>query len=190
MKPEVLSSKTIYSGKVFDVRVDEIREGEVVYERDIVVHPGSAVVVPVFDDGTVGLVRQYRHAAEKHLLEMVAGGIEHGESPETAARRELEEELGVTAERLKKISEFYVSPGFVTEKMHVFLATGLTEVGQKLEADEILTIERHTFAVLLEMIALGHIEDAKTIIGITLAAEHEHTAAQTDRLPSSIHAPD
>ncbi len=190
MKPEVLSSKTVYSGNIFDVRVDEIREGDVEYERDIVVHKGSAVVVPVFDDGTVGLVRQYRHAAGKHLLEMVAGGIEPGEDPQAAAVRELEEELGVAAERFQKISEFYVSPGFLTEKMHVFMATGLTEVGQKLEADEILTIERHTFAVLLEMISLGQIEDAKTIIGISLAAKLTDAVDPSAKLPSSIHAPD
>ncbi len=190
MKPQLLSSKTIYSGNIFDIRIDEIREGEAQYKRDIVVHPGSAVVVPVFDDGTVGLVRQYRHAAGKHLLEVVAGTLDRGEDPHTAAVRELEEELGVTAERLEKISEFYVSPGFVTEKMHVYLATGLTEVGQKLEPDEIITIERHTFLVLLEMINLGQIEDAKTIIGISLAAKLTGAEPAFAKLPSSIHAPE
>lgn len=169
--PEVLSSKTIYRGKVFDVRVDEIREGDVEYERDIIVHGGSAVILPVFADGTVGLVRQYRHAAGKYLLEIAAGTLEEGEDPLTGAIRELEEEIGVTSGKIEKLSEFYVSPGFLTEKMHLFLATELTEVGQKLEADEILTIERHSFPDLLEMVKNGEIDDAKTIIGITLASK-------------------
>ncbi len=167
---EILSSQTIYNGKVFDIRVDEIREGGVEYKRDIVVHPGSAVIMPVFADGTVGVVRQYRHAAGEHLLELCAGTIDKGEEPEAAAHRELREEVGVTAARLEKLTEFYVSPGFLTEKMHLFLAAELTEVGQALEPDEILTIERHSIPALLEMIRLGEIRDAKTIIGITLAA--------------------
>jgi len=170
MKPEVLSSKTIYTGKVFDIRVDEIREGDVAYKREIVVHRGSAVILPVFADGTAALVRQYRHAAGAYLLEIAAGTLNAGEDPLTGCIRELEEEIGVTAEKIEKLSEFYISPGFLTENMHVFLATGLTEVGQKLEADEILTVERHTFPALLRMIEQGEIVDAKTIIGVTLAA--------------------
>ncbi len=171
MKPETLSSKTIYSGDVFDIRVDEIREGDAEYKRDIVVHNGSCVIIPIYDDGTVALVRQYRHAAGKELLEVAAGTLEDGEDPRTAAIRELEEEIGVTAETIEQISEFYVSPGFLTEKMFVFVATGLTEVGQKLEDDEILTIERHRFPALMQMIERGEIEDAKTIIAIMLASK-------------------
>jgi len=171
MLPETLGSETIYKGKVFDIRVDEIRDGEVEYKRDIIVHGGSAVILPVFEDGTVALVRQYRHAAGKYLLELAAGTLENGEDPRTGAIRELEEEIGVTAAKIEQLCEFYVSPGFLTEKMHVFVATGLTEVGQKLEDDEILTIERHSFPALLEMIENGEIEDAKTIVGITLAAK-------------------
>jgi ADP-ribose pyrophosphatase len=167
MQPETLSSETIYKGTIFDIRVDEIREGDVAYKRDIVVHPGSAVIVPVFEDGTVALVRQYRHAVRKYLLEAPAGTLDGGEDPETGARRELEEEIGVTAGKIEKLCEFYVSPGFLTEKMHVYLATDLTDVGQKLEADEVLTVERHTLPALLEMIRSGEILDAKTIIGIT-----------------------
>jgi ADP-ribose pyrophosphatase len=171
MKTETLSSKTIYSGDVFDIRVEAIREGDAEYQRDIVVHRGSCVIIPVYDDGTVALVRQYRHAAGKELLEVAAGTLEDGEDPQTAAVRELEEEIGVTAETTEKISEFYVSPGFLTEKMFVYVATGLTEVGQKLEEDEILTIERHSFPDLLQMIERGEIEDAKTMVGIMLAAK-------------------
>ena len=130
--PVTLNSEPVYKGKVFDIRLDEIREDGIEYKREIVVHHGSAVIVPVFDDGTVALVRQYRHAAGKYLLEIPAGSLNDGEDPETGAIRELEEEIGVTAAKIEKLSEFYVSPGFLTEKMHVFLATGLTDVGQKL----------------------------------------------------------
>ena len=171
MSPETVCSDLIYKGKVFDIRVDEIREGEIEYKREIVVHKGSAVVIPVFDDGTIALVRQYRHAAGRSLLEVCAGTLNEGEDPELGAIRELEEEIGVRANKIEKISEFYVSPGFLTEKMFVFLATGLTEVGQKLEEDELLTIERHSIPALLEMIRIGDIEDAKSMVGIMLAAE-------------------
>lgn len=168
---ETLSTETIYKGKIFDIRIYEISEGEVEYKREIVVHKGSAVVIPVFEDGTVALVRQYRHAAGKYLLEICAGTLNEGEDPEIGARRELEEEIGVTAAKVEKLCEFYVSPGFLTEKMHLYLATGLTETTQNLEPDEILSVERHSLADLLEMVTKGEIEDAKTIIGITMAAK-------------------
>lgn len=167
---ETLSSEPIYKGKIFDIRVDSIREGEIEYKREIVVHKGSAVVIPVFDDGTVALVRQYRHAAGKYLLEICAGTLNEGEDPEIGARRELEEEIGVTAGKIEKLCEFYVSPGFLTEKMHLYLATELTKTEQNLEADEILTVERQSLADLVKMVNGGEIEDAKTIIGILQTA--------------------
>ncbi|MEP7214393.1 MAG: NUDIX hydrolase [Acidobacteriota bacterium] len=167
---EVLSTETIYKGKIFDINVDSIREGDVEYKREIVVHKGSCVVIPVFDDGTVALVRQYRHAAGKYLLEICAGTLNAGENPEIGARRELEEEIGVTAGKIEKLCEFYVSPGFLTEKMHLYLATELTETRQMLEPDEILTVERYSLPQALEMTRTGQIEDAKTIIGITMVA--------------------
>lgn len=167
---ETLSTESIYKGKVFDIRIDEIREGDVEYKREIVVHKGSAVIVPLFDDGTVALVRQYRHAAGKYLLEIPAGTLNVGEDPKLGAARELEEEIGVTAGKIEKLTEFYISPGFLTEKMYLYLATELTETSQKLESDELLTVERHSFSKLFEMIQTGAIEDAKTITGIMLAA--------------------
>jgi ADP-ribose pyrophosphatase len=170
MHPEKLSSETVYEGKVFDIRIDEIRDGDIEYKREIVVHKGSCVVIPVFEDGTVALVRQYRHAAGKYLLEICAGTLNAGEDPKEGAIRELEEEIGVRAAKLEKLTEFYVSPGFLTEKMYVYLATGLTETQQNLEEDEILTIEHHSIPALLEMIRNGEIEDAKTIAGVFIAA--------------------
>ncbi len=169
MKPEIISSVKIYDGKIFDVTLDRIREGEIEYEREIVSHDGSAVIVPVYADRTVALVRQYRHAAGKYLREIPAGSLEKGENPEEGARRELEEEIGVMAGTIEKLSEFYVSPGFLSEKMFVFLATDLTETTQNLEADELIEIERFTFEQTFEMIRQNEIEDAKTIVGLILA---------------------
>jgi ADP-ribose pyrophosphatase len=168
--PEVLSSEEKFRGRVVQLSVDTIREGEVTYRREIVHHPGSAVILPVFADGTIGLVRQYRHPARSYLLEIPAGTLEPPESPESGAVRELEEELGVRAGRIEKLTEFFISPGFLEEKMYLFLATDLIEVGQKLEDDELLNVVRVTFPQALEMIADGRIEDGKTIIGIMMAA--------------------
>ena len=169
MTPHVTNSKEEYKGRVFDVKVDTIREGDVEYKREIVVHKGSCVIVPVFEDMTVALVRQYRHAAGKYLLEIPAGGVEPGETFAEGAERELEEEIGVTASKIELITEFYVSPGFLTEKMYVFLATGLTATAQRLESDELLTVERMTFTAAFDLIRSGEIEDAKTIAGLILA---------------------
>lgn len=169
MKPELIDSKHIYKGKIFDVSLATVREHEVTYEREIVSHNGSAVIVPVFADQTVALVKQYRHPAGKYLLEIPAGSLNKGEDPKLGAARELEEEIGVTAGKIEKLTEFYVSPGFLGEKMHVFLATDLTEVGQNLEEDELLSIERYDFPTLFQMIARGEFEDAKTMVGLILA---------------------
>jgi ADP-ribose pyrophosphatase len=168
-KPKVLETKGVYHGRVFDVTADTIREGETTYLREVVHHPGSAVIIPVFADGTVALVRQYRHPAARYLLEAPAGSLDGGETPVAGAARELEEELGFTAEKLDLISEFYVSPGFCSERMWVYLATELTETKQRLEADELIEVVRLPFSQALEMITRGEIEDAKTIIGLMLA---------------------
>ena len=169
MKPEVISTESIYKGKIFDVSLAEIREGETEYKREIVSHKGSAVIVPVFRDKTIALVKQYRHAAGKYLWEIPAGSLAGDENPETGARRELEEEIGVTAKSIEKLTEFYVSPGFLSEKMFIYLATDLTETQQNLEEDELIEIEKITFEQAFEKIKNGEIEDAKTMLGLILA---------------------
>src|SRR6266480_792668 len=168
--PQILDSKEIFRGRIFDVTVDTIREGQKTYQREVVHHPGSAVIIPVFADGSVALVRQYRHPAVRYLLEAPAGTLKRGEVPEQGAARELEEELGVVAGRLEKLSEFFVSPGFCEEKMWVYLATELTETKQRLEEDEVIEVVRLPIDRALQMITDGEIEDAKTIIGLMLAA--------------------
>src|ERR1700751_5339796 len=159
--PEFLDSKKIFEGRVFSVTVDTVREGDTTYTREVVHHPGSAVILPAFDDGTIALVRQYRHPAVKYLLELPAGTLNDKERPEEGAARELEEELGMVAGRLEKLSEFFVSPGFCAEKMWLYLATDLTATTQRLEDDEIIEIVRVPIDRALQMITDGEIEDAK-----------------------------
>src|SRR6478672_6840427 len=169
--PETLSSESIYKGRIFNIRVDEIREDDLTYKREIVEHRGSAVIVPLFDDGTVALVRQWRQPAGKHLLEIPAGSLEVDEDPLTGALRELEEEIGCTAASIQHLASFYVSPGFLSEKMHVYLATGLRETAQNLDEDERIDIVRLPLIEAIDLCRSGEIEDAKTIVGLTFTAE-------------------
>jgi len=171
--PKILDSQKIFDGRVFKVTVDTVREGELTYQREVVHHHGSAVILPVHDDGTVVLVRQYRHPAVRYLLEVPAGTLNDGERPEMGAARELEEELGLIAGRMEKLSEFFVSPGFLEEKMWVYLATELAEGKQRLDEDELLDIVRLPISDALEMISSGEIQDAKTIISLMLAAPRD-----------------
>ena len=168
--PKILGSKEVFHGRVFKVTVDSVLEGEKTYQREVVRHPGSAAILPVFEDGMVALVRQYRHPAVRYLLEVCAGTLNERERPEEAAARELEEELGLVAGKMEKLSEFFVSPGFCEEKMWLFLATDLSQTAQNLEDDEAVEVVRLPLSRALEMISAGEIEDAKTIIGLMLAA--------------------
>ena len=168
--PEFIESTKVFSGRVFDVTVDTVREGNKTYVREVVHHRGSAVILPAFDDGTIALVRQYRHPTVKYMLELPAGGLNDRERPEEAGARELEEELGLVAGKLEKLCEFFVSPGFCAEKMWLYLATDLTETAPRPEDDEVIEVVRLPIKRALQMITDGEIEDAKTIIGLMLAA--------------------
>jgi ADP-ribose pyrophosphatase len=169
-QPEVLSSEEVYRGRLIGVARDTVREAGKTYVREVVRHPGGAAVVAYFADGTVALVSQYRHPTVRYLLELPAGKLDPGERPEETAARELEEELGVVAGRLEQLTEFYTTPGFCAEKLWVFLATDLSETARRCEDDEIIEVVRLPYARALEMIASREIEDAKTIIGLLLAA--------------------
>lgn len=178
--PRVIASEKNFSGRVFSVTTDTIQEGPLTYKREVVHHPGSAVIIPVFSDGTIALVRQYRHPAVRYLLEIPAGTLHERERPEIGAARELEEELGVVAGKLEKLTEFFVSPGFLEEKMWLFMATELVETKQRLDEDELLDVVRLSFPDALSMIADGEIEDSKTIIGVILAAQKLGVASTED----------
>ncbi|MGH9721170.1 MAG: NUDIX hydrolase [Bryobacteraceae bacterium] len=166
---KLLSSKKAYECGLFGVTEDHATDGRG-YEirRSIVRHGGSSVVLAVDSRKRILLVRQYRLPAGKALWELPAGRLDPGEKPLTAARRELAEETGYRARHWKKLVSYYASPGFVAEKMNLFLATGLTDgVAQPMD-DEKITVRWWGSVELDRAIASGKIEDGKTIIGYLL----------------------
>jgi ADP-ribose pyrophosphatase len=165
---KVLESEVVYKGRVFELRHERVAEPDgVVTVRDIVVHPGSVVVLPVFPDGTVLLVRQYRHAAGRYLWELVAGSLDKpGEPVAAAAKRELIEEAGYTARRWRKLLDYFPSPGLLSECMHIFLATGLTAGTAQPEDDERIEPKRFRWAEIERMIRNGTIVDGKSVAGL------------------------
>jgi ADP-ribose pyrophosphatase len=160
LKPD--DSRTVYDGNLFDVTVE--RWGE--HEREIVEHPGSVAIVAVDADGTVALVRQRREAARKQLLELPAGTLEPGETPLESARRELEEETGLTGGDWRELAAFYTTPGFCREFMHLFAADGVERGDARPEPDEQLELVRWRVDEIASR--LDEIEDAKTLAGLLL----------------------
>lgn len=165
----VLKSKTLFRGRVVQLKVDRVIEpGGVETTREVVCHPGSVVVVPHLPGGRLILVRQYRHAVRENLWELVAGGMERGETPRQSARRELLEETGYHARILKPLLEFYPSPGILTEKMHLVEAWDLTPSKGQPDEDERIETGFFTIRQVLKMIQDNAIRDAKTLVGILL----------------------
>jgi len=163
----VLSSETIFKGRVFTLKRDCVAEPSgVVAIREIIAHPGSVVVLPVLDDGRIVLIRQYRHAAGQYLWELVAGHKEPNETAATGAHRELQEETGYTAKRVRKLLEIYPSPGLLGERMDIFLAEGLTKGKPQPEDDERITQKIVTLREAERWIKSGKIRDSKSIAGI------------------------
>ncbi len=168
---ERLEVRPVHEGRVVRLYVERVRlpNGNVC-ELEIVRHPGAAAVVPVDADGRVLLVRQYRHAAGGYLLEVPAGKLDPGEPPDECARREVEEETGHRAGRLDSLGWIHTTPGFSDEKIWLFLATGLEKTRQRLQADEVLTVEKVPLSDALEMAVSGGIADAKSVCAIARAA--------------------
>jgi ADP-ribose pyrophosphatase len=163
----VLRSQTIYTGKVVQLKVDQVIEpGGVTAQREVVCHPGSVVVLPCLVDGRVVLVRQYRYPTRRWLWELVAGGMEPGETPRESARRELYEETGYRARSFKLLCDFYSSPGFLTERMSLVEARGLTRSKARPEADERIQVGHFARAQLFKMVRGKQIRDGKTLVGI------------------------
>jgi len=166
-KPRVLSSEMVYEGKVFGIRRDEVIEPTGVRTtREMITHPGSVVVLPVLPDGRVLLIQQYRYAARQFLWELVAGRMDGGETPEEGAARELQEETGYTAKKLKVFLEFFPTPGFLEEKMYLLLAEGLTPGKATPEDDEKIVARPYTHKELDQMLREKKLRDAKTIAGV------------------------
>jgi ADP-ribose pyrophosphatase len=163
----VVSSKVLFKGRVFTLQRDRVIEPSgIVTTREVIAHPGSVVVLPVFPDGHILLIRQYRHAAGKYLWELVAGHKEPNESFREGAHRELVEETGYTARRFTKLLNVHPSPGLLGEVMEIFLAEGLTKGQARPEEDEKITSRIFTLAEIEKWIRAGRIIDSKTVSGI------------------------
>jgi ADP-ribose pyrophosphatase len=165
-----IDSKDIYQGRIVKLRVDTVKlpSGRTT-TREIVEHEDAVCVVPIDENNNVLMVRQYRKAARLNLLEVPAGGVEAGESPEETALRELQEEVSVTSGSLRKLSGFWVSPGWATEFMHAYLATDLTPASLPADDDEYISVERVPLDSIPGLIESGEIQDSKSIASLLLA---------------------
>lgn len=176
MSKSTIASHRIYSGKIVSLDVDQIRypDGST-GEMEIVRHPGAAAIIPFVsdpagDDPQIMLLKQYRYAADGYLYEIPAGKLEPGEEPRACAERELREETGCGAERVEHLFTTFTTPGFTDERIHTFMATGLTRGESATEKDEFLEVQTVTLSRALHMIQSGEIQDAKTSLAILFAA--------------------
>ena len=164
---KLVSSEVLFQGRVLALRRDRVIEPSGIQAvREIIVHPGSVVVLPVLPDGRLVLIRQYRHAAGQFLWELVAGHKEPNESFIKGAHRELAEETGYTARKIRKLLEVFPSPGLLGEKMVIFLATGLAKGRARPEDDEKITQRIVTLGEAENWIRSGKIIDSKSVAGI------------------------
>jgi ADP-ribose pyrophosphatase len=159
--------RTIYSGKVITLNIDTVTlPNGVTIDLEMVRHPGAAAVVPLKENGTVVLIKQFRHAAGGFIYEIPAGKLHPGEDPRDCAARELEEEIGYQAGKLELLSSIFTAPGFTDEVIHIYKATGMTKGRQQLDRDEVLEVVEVSLGGAIEMIRAGTIRDAKTIVGL------------------------
>jgi len=165
--------KPVYEGRVINLRIESITmPNGVCVELEIVRHPGGAAIVALDCDNRVCLLRQYRHAAGGWIWELPAGKLETGEAAETTAARELVEEAGLHAARWERLGELIATPGFCDEIIHLFLARDLTEVQSQPEEHELFELHRIPLEAAIGLVYDGTIYDAKTMLGLTLAAHH------------------
>ena len=166
----ILSRKTIYEGRVFDVqkvlaRLPDGRE----HEYDLVSHSGAVTLVPVDQDGNMWFVRQFRLGALQDLLELPAGLMEKNEPPEISAGRELREEIGMAANELRELGQFYMAAGYSSEYMYIYLATGLNPSPLEQDEDEFLQVQAIPVRQVYEMVHANQIHDGKTLAALLLA---------------------
>ena len=164
LREETLSSQTLFEGKIVTLKKDEIRlPNGAEAGREVVEHPGGVAVLALFEDGTVPIVRQFRYPFREVVTELPAGKLEKGEDPRPAALRELAEEVGVTCGELTDLGRLYLSPGFSTEVLYMYLARDLRQGECHPDEDEFLEVERVPFAQLAEQVLSGAVTDAKTV---------------------------
>lgn len=170
------ATRRLYSGKVLDLDMDTVRfpDGSS-GELEIIRHSGASAVVPFLsdpagEDPQVLLIRQYRYAADGYVYEVPAGRLDDGEDPETCARRELQEETGCAAGSVEKLTTIYTTPGFTDERIHLFVATGITHGEHGREQDEFLEVVTMPLSRALEMVRDGEIVDAKTVVALLYVA--------------------
>lgn len=170
---KLLSSKTIYMGRIFRLDKDVIIINNRKITREIIHHPGSAIMLPVLDIKTqkIILIEQYRYATGGKLLEFPAGTIDKPETAKKCAARELIEETGYEAKSIKEITKFFLAPGTMTEVMHMYLCTNLIKKSQNLMPDEIIKPHITTLNKAVKMVFNGEIKDAKTITGVMVLNE-------------------
>lgn len=170
MSENTVSSRRIYDGRVVRLRVDSVRlpDGREAV-REVVEHSGAVAVVPLTDDGRVVLVRQWRHPASSSLLEIPAGTLEPGEDAADCAARELIEETNRKASSVRPLMQAWLAPGYSTEFMHFFVATGLTECQGQQDEDEDVSVELYPLTQIPGLISSGRIDDVKTIAGLLMA---------------------
>lgn len=162
-----MSSKNIYKGKVITLNIDTVTlPNGMTVDLEMVRHPGASAVVPMKNDGTVVLIKQFRHAAGGFIYEIPAGKLNPGEDPKSCAARELEEEIGYKAGTLELLSSIFTAPGFTDEVIHIYRATGMTKGQQHLDRDEVLEVVEMSLYEAIEMIRTGAIRDAKTMVGL------------------------
>jgi ADP-ribose pyrophosphatase len=162
-------SKRIFAGKVLTLDIDTVTlPNGVTIDLEIIRHPGAAAVVPLKENGTVVLIKQFRHAAGGFIYEIPAGKLHPGEDPMQCAARELEEEIGYVAGRLERLTSIFTAPGFTDEVIHIYKATGMTAGRQQLDRDEVLEVLELPLEEAIRMIEAGTIRDAKTIVGLQL----------------------
>lgn len=165
--PRLLSSQTVYDGRLFKVELDELEmEDGVRVRREILRHPGAVCMIPVTAEGQLLFVTQYRHAAGSRLLELPAGTLEKGEEPIAAVERELQEEVGHRPGRITSLGGFYVAPGYTSEYIHLFVCEDLAPSKLEGDEDEDIEIEALSLSQALAAIESGRICDAKSVIGV------------------------
>jgi ADP-ribose pyrophosphatase len=166
-QPRRLDRRIAYSGRMLRVNMDRIAlpNGREI-ELEFIEHPGAAAVVPLHADGTVTMIRQFRYAAGGWLLEVPAGKLDPGETPEQCALRETREEVGLLAERLHALGPIWTTPGFTNERIWLFAATGLTRVPQELQGDEVIEVVRMPLAEALGLAERGELPDGKSLAAL------------------------